>query len=461
MSIIYNDFVVLRLIFLYIIPYLSDGDALSCRNIVVRTIFGCIFFFICLIALLVCVKQYGAKPPYISYFSAQFSADSEKAAVLWPTRREGNSYEVEELAVHVKFAADAFSTHTRYSLESNKEGGSPMLRFSDDSRHLAALSPGLLLLINLSSREAERIVYPGEEFESFAWLDSENIAFLTKAENGARSYWSLGLHEPPVNRRLVYSVPSTHQLFQTSPQGRVAILSPLNSTQSEWLLINLSNGATGSLQSVGNISWSPDDSSFLSYLPERTYLFSVATLTLTDLTDTFRREFPQFPRQGGEYNEGATLYLAPLWTPDGKYIVGYLNKYWDKRPPEKFFYAENIGYLINPEPFEIVLTTEGRLLRTPFPDWLIQELPLPPGSLTSQYQWIRYDGKQTKPARYNDWSRIYSPNGKFELIVTRSSSGKESFSVIEVQDSKSMPHFAPELHFYWLTDQNSTNDKAS
>jgi hypothetical protein len=94
--------------------------------------------------------------------------------------------------------------------------------------------------------------------------------------------------------------------------------------------------------------------------------------------------------------------VAPVWTPDGKYVVLYVNSAEST--------ALQTGCLIQPKPFKVAYSTDQIIRWSPWPGWVLLQ-----GSMS--FKWINYDGSATAHIQGwpNDWT--WSANGHYAAQI--------------------------------------------
>jgi hypothetical protein len=142
--------------------------------------------------------------------------------------------------------------------------------------------------------------------------------------------------------------------------------------------------------------WKPDGSELLvdDKFGEghRTFLVDPVTGKTDDLSIDFKKEFGR---------RDITL-VAPLWTLDGRYVILYATSTEST--------AIQQGYLIQPKPFKVVLSTNQIIRWSPMPGWVLLQ-----GEMS--FKWINYEGNTTAPIRGwpNDWT--WSLNGRLAARI--------------------------------------------
>jgi hypothetical protein len=267
-------------------------------------------------------------------------------------------------------------------------GGDPTeshvhLVFSPDSRHLAAVGPRHLVMIELGSGKHWQMAAEGEEISSLAWLGNEEIVYAAHRRPSkvpgwysSRTIWRQGIHDPPKARKALLHedkimVPGSYSiewnLERWAPNGQYVVFS----SSPGWSQRKLLSVATGEVSTIGRlggstlgVAWRRDGSAV--FCRARTDEDSEAILVdpktgrVRDFSAQFRRAFP-----------GRDPLLDPVWTPDGKYVLTAL--------------GEN-GCLVGLDPWEVIPVGRRLMERHPWSGAYVEVSALPiAGWLRARY----------------------------------------------------------------------------
>jgi hypothetical protein len=272
--------------------------------------------------------------------------------------------------------------------------------FSPDATQLAAVCVQSLLIIDVVTGQSRRLTYPKERFNGFHWLSEQEIAFSTMAEEDS-SLWRLKLGKN-AKRTLV---------CRYSGMGTLDEYEPLELSQMHWSpdgkyvipqqsLISVLTGKVRTLpENLAEIYWRPDSSVILGeqwlhdekthLSTEKTLLIDAATGAVRDLTAPFK-------------NVAEDLTLVG-WTGDGQYFLAYTTSSYDQVGNQL---TEEHGYLLQLQPFKVVLKTDEILRASPLPGWVFLQ-----GGDTMT--WLNYEGTRKAPLNgwANDWT--WSADGQY------------------------------------------------
>lgn len=296
-----------------------------------------------------------------------------------------------------------------------------LVRFSPDSRHLGAICDRRLVLIAVRTGHARRLEFPDEHLQGFTWTSSDQIVYITDDEV-RMTFWRYTITDPQEMRTKVYQ--------ETRPRARDALHPPDNPKRLPWHLpryswspdgrsvlferhplrekphtfLDLTSGKVVPLmESMSYNTWNPDGSAVLVCGqekfdlrgPDQVFLVDAHTGRVTDLTGDFEKAF------------GKKLYItfvSPLWTPDGKYVILYNTEHLPPASPDGLGRSKDTSYLIQLQPFKIILSNERTIRWSPIPGWVLLQ-----GS--NGFEWIDYAGKRKVPLNGwpNNW--CWSPDG--------------------------------------------------
>jgi hypothetical protein len=300
----------------------------------------------------------------------EVSPDGKTLAYLWSVDRRfawGPEWITTKRTVYVHWCPWEDLTRERV-LEvgswARRELDSPLagnvhLSFSPNSRNLAVVAPKNLFIIDRDTNEHWAVELSQEglvRISSFAWLGEGCFGFVTHTQRNhggggrmVRTFWRqrMGPSAEPAAAIYQDEVPGDTieaevleakpwPLEYWSPGGRYVLCRSASKAEETWLL-DVSMGKADALSPVGEAfrfaAWSPDESKAVWTTRERvegtyrTYLLHVGDGRILDLT--------QGLREAGITGEPI---CDPLWTPDGRFVVG--------------FDMKGGGYLIQPEPWE-------------------------------------------------------------------------------------------------------------
>lgn len=356
----------------------------------------------------------------------EFSPDAKHLAYVWQdasyvytAQYEGRPIPLtltEDLEIRV-LSVHGTNEETRLALDSIdlRPKGFPhfylgaSLHFSPGSQYLAAICARRLVLLDMNAGTHRVVQYDGEFFGSFAWLSTNEIAFST-SDGKALTFWRYDVSAPTTGRMRIYTEPSPVvgreglppdlRDDQWSPNGRfAAFISFRNTRDGEDVLLDVKTQAIHAFSfSLYYQCWKPDSSALLvnDKFADGSpfYLIDPTTGESQDLTPAFAKEF------GPKMN--VTL-VSRLWTPDEKYVVLYPNE-------DEGFFARDRGFVVQPVPFEVILSKNQILRRSPIPDWFLLQ-----GLMT--FEWIDISGQKTATIQgwVNDWT--WSDDGRLAARI--------------------------------------------
>ncbi|MHC4739166.1 MAG: hypothetical protein ACYS9Y_09715 [Planctomycetota bacterium] len=283
------------------------------------------------------------------------------------------------------------------------------LCFSPDSQNLAAICAKYIAIIDVTTGDYHKFHYYGEWFGSLRWLSEQEIVFSTEY-NQKEVFWRLNINNDKNNRVEIYeekrnfdtsdSLPPSllaHRLanYSFSPNAKYVLFTVSNNDKLALKLLNLETSKTKIFHiNPHEISWKLDGSQVLINDrgdEQKICLIKTETGEITDLTAEFIR---------GIDKELPITLVAPLWTLDGKYVIIYSTEEIPKQSGG--FKGKYTGYLIQPVPFKVILTSDGIIRWSPHPGWVFRQ-----GKGYSE--WINYSGTRTakidgSPHKWT-WSR--------------------------------------------------------
>ena len=324
------------------------------------------------------------------------------------------------------------------------------LAFAPSSEHVAVRGPTSISVIYLKTKKRWK-VYAGEELiASVKWLSNVEIGYLSLARaagdgsrvRGAWTFWRQRIDEPMERRTVIYrdaeeeeyhSWPPAPRSVKRgeywSPDGRLVLLPARNGT----MLLDVESsevrpvGPAGCVLSESDAaSWRADSAVVLWTGREnriggkrRAFLVNVVSNEEKDITQSF-------------YSHRAVglswVQLDPLWTPDGKYVVGNAE--------------DDGGFLIQPDPWEVVFVGKAvakgdakraaKLERHGKQGARVERQPVP-GMLTARVDGecvVAYDGEVLVELGQRGYGWIILPDGKRAATLT--SNGKIVIRDIEL-----------------------------
>ncbi len=306
------------------------------------------------------------------------------------------------------------------------------LRFSPDSKHLAATTPLRLLVVNCGSRKIMQLSRTGETVTAFGWLGNDEIGYVVQTTKEGKvskrtdqAFFRQKTHSGPEARVEFYKETGLRYtpLESWSPDGRFVIFQ--NGYGKPVQLLNVAAGTVSSFgpskSSYGKFSWRPDGSAALCAFsgykqPIRVLVMYLPSGEILDVTKQFTEAFQT------EQSNSLPSFQA-LWTADGEYIIVH-------------DYPGLGGCLVRPRPWEVIPLTKrllhrlGRtdhkwphnnIVRFPTPGWVgvwvdgqtyavdyEAKTPMPIGSTRN---WL--PGWILTP----DGKRAVTVNGEGELVV--------------------------------------------
>ncbi len=294
--------------------------------------------------------------------------------------------------------------------------------FSPDSQHLAAVCLKYITIIDLKTGDYFKLHYGGERFPSLRWYSEEEVVFSTIG-NKRFSFWRLNINKINEGRIKIYSQDDPDASFDSyisspslpffrrhrySPNGRFVFFSTLVNNKFATRLVNLKTGRTTTFPiNPFSFSWKPDGTEVLmnefhhidgvELTPTKLYLIKTQTMEIEELTEQFRVNM-------GKHPDILEISLSsPLWTPDGKYVILY-------RVIESPPHSKHIGYLIQLQPFKLILSRDTMIRWAPIPGWVFLQRG-------SDRDWINYGGNKT--VKLIDWPSkgVWSPDRVHAAIV--------------------------------------------
>ena len=271
--------------------------------------------------------------------------------------------------------------------------------FSPDSRRIAAVGEHRLSVIEVQSGERKILSERDETVTSLWWTSPDEIAYAAHTrirDQGEpqffpgffkvadRTIWRQKIHEPPESRTAVFSEKNVQTataaqygqwpLERPSPDGRYVVFqSPMSVVfPLEGGPFKLLDVRTGHVRTVGTgsstggfISWKPDSSAILvagrALRPKgrkQVFVVDPASGDRLDVCQQFTEAFDHAP-----------VWIEPLWTADGEYVVVTM--------------SDQGGCLVRPEPWEVIPVVQDFVQRTaiyplgdPEREWWLYRTPI-------------------------------------------------------------------------------------
>lgn len=397
------------------------------------------------LVLIVLSVSCGCTPHSRPYGEIVFSPDGDTVAFIWE-----DSWEMRLLHVgtplrslHLRWC-DASDPRSQRSVRLDSLGWKfshssvPVeLRFSPDSRHVAAWTAHFLTVVDLSSGRQWRLARFGERVTSFAWLSDHEVGYVTHTNLRGRfgriadrTFWRQNIHKK-LDARIrifretgaavgarptVYDYPIEHW----SPKGRYVIFT--SSRFGRFHLLNVADRTERVLGGTdaylpGDVSWTPDGSKVFCIIHIYTrspngsigaFLAEAATGKTLDCTAQFAKVF-------GNDRFRSSYRLEPVWTCDGRYVL--LNNF------------RHGGYLIQPQPWRAIAvgrqaakqlrdkyTHPPWVFRLPFPGWVGFGFPPKGPEYDDPGYATDYQTRKLLPLPVGPGSAL-SPRGRFATFI--------------------------------------------
>ena len=213
------------------------------------------------------------------------------------------------------------------------------LRFSPDSRHLAAVSRRTAFIINLERGTHWPLKIPGGSIASAAWVSADEMAYARITETPVKNAEPIrhltifrhriarGVGEPTV----VYSESGRRvaEQFFWSPSGKYVLMGtrPWGSTRLLDLTEKTSRAVGARDARLLSASWKADDSAVFCAIervdPQQVRDIDWARRVGRDflLVRPGQAEVLRWPFDYGRIGEDIRYRFAPQWTADGRYVV--------------------------------------------------------------------------------------------------------------------------------------------
>jgi hypothetical protein len=257
------------------------------------------------------------------------------------------------------------------------------------------------------------ISQPSEIVTSAAWIGNDVIGYVVRRDRKGpsgkvttRSFVRQGVKDGPEKRSEIY----TDEYWSIggpeywSPNGLYAICRAPKS--GVVMLLDVRSGKTRELgqkaYGAPHVSWKRDDSAVVCRNGTQTLLIETDSGTVTDLTQDVQSTFGSDPHS-------SLPQLAPLWTPDGRYVVMY-----------GFEGLE--GCLVQLRPWRVMRTARLALKRLGVSDerwphlYLVPQAAAPWVSMwvAGTHYFVDYSGQHVIPTTSSsDWSNRWTltPDG--------------------------------------------------
>jgi len=193
-------------------------------------------------------------------------------------------------------------------------------------------------------------------------------------------------------------LPNINEMDKWSPNGRFVSFWSADHTNA---LLDLQTGVMHTFPFyLFHQCWKPDCTAVLVQdkpsNSDRTLIMLVDPVTgeKLDLSKDFEKEFGSHMK---------LTFVAPVWTPDGKYVVLYNTSEQSR--------ALKRGCLVQLNPFKIVLEKNQILRWSPIAGWVLTQ-----GDMT--FKWIDYAGSRTADISGwpNDWK--WSHDGSYAAMIS-------------------------------------------
>ncbi|MHC4982184.1 MAG: hypothetical protein ACYTF6_03320 [Planctomycetota bacterium] len=266
------------------------------------------------------------------------------------------------------------------------------IRFSPDSKHLAAVSPGGIFIVELASGRRWRVTGEGELPGGMTWLSAEEIAYtvqaLAETSDGRRyerAWHRQKIHAPTETRACVYRDrgPVVRDVYTGievpprvywSPTGRYGIFAA-SSGERPLTLLDIESGKVlhygDSWTAECKVVWREDSSAAFCVAPDadryKAVLIETGAKRTADLSAAFSNAFPH-----------QKVTVDDLWTCDGRCFI--VNAF------------DRGDCLVWPEPWRVVPLGQRAAASFGWPaDWRVwvDRLPVP--------GWVLLWGPEYKP----------------------------------------------------------------
>lgn len=291
--------------------------------------------------------------------------------------------------------------------------------FSPDGRHLLANGPHRLRVVDATSGRISPVSRPSELVTSAAWIRDDVIGYVVRHDRRGhsgkvttRSFVRQGVKHGPEQRSAIYADEywSIGGPEYWSPNARYSVCRAPKSG-----LVMLLDVQSGEIREFGekaygspHVSWKRDDSAVLCRNGPQTLLIETDSGTVTDLTQDVQATFDPAPHS-------SLPHLAPLWTPDGRYVVMY-----GFEPLE--------GCLVRPRPWKVIRPARPALKRLGMSDerwphlYLIPQAAAPWLSMwvLGTHYFVDYSAQHVIPTGHSsDWCNRWTltPGGRRMFLL--------------------------------------------
>lgn len=202
------------------------------------------------------------------------------------------------------------------------DGMLPIIKFSPDSRRLAALAGGVLSCIDVNTSRMWPLAPSDERVTTFSWIGPGEIAYVGHSND--RKFFRHKVDTPPCKRKVIHvGAGPAKQGFcfpyeYWSPHGQFVIYKRLNGG---FALLTVKTGAVRLFDAPSavamQVAWKTDESAVLCvsydkrYSPVATVLIDMGTGESLDLSQQFFEAVTDPWRKE----------LEPDWTADGKFFI--------------------------------------------------------------------------------------------------------------------------------------------
>lgn len=236
--------------------------------------------------------------------------------------------------------------------------------FSPDSRFLAATSEHRVVIVDLASGAVREISEEGAIVLDFRWRAPDAVTYAL-VRDARLQFWSQSA-DGSAARTLIFERPCKPvdglREDAWSPDGRF-VLAPGDE------ILDLETKTAFPVPSWLASSWSPDGTGLMLDAGDHIFLVDPRSGSSTDLSGDVKQAL-------GTIN----LSLASHeWTPEG-YVMLY-------EPSRR-------GYVIQPRPFQVILSRDAILRPSPMRGWALEQLE-------NEFRWVNYEGTRTLPLP--DW----------------------------------------------------------
>ncbi len=293
------------------------------------------------------------------------------------------------------------------------------IKFSPNGLHVLANGPHRLRVVEAMTGRINPVSRPSELVTSAAWISDDVIAYVVRHDRRGhsgkvttRSFVRQGMKDGPEQRSVIYADEywSIGGPEYWSPNARYAICRAPKSG-----LVMLLDVHAGEIREFGekaygapHVSWKQDDSAVLCRNGAQTLLIETDSGAVTDLTQDVQATFGTKPYS-------SLPNLAPLWTPDGRYVVMY-------------GFEQLEGCVVQPRPWRVIRTARLALKRLGVTDMRWPHLYLVPQAaapwlsmwVAGTHYFVDYTAQHVIPTDdsrdwFNRWT--LTPDGKTMFLL--------------------------------------------